>query len=250
MKKIFITAGLVASAAAFAQATGKVGVNTATPAATLEITPTTTNAADGATTNEGILIPRLTAARVAATAAPVVGTLVYVTNAPSGANATSFSDTTAGFYYWNGTIWTKMGAGAAGVANNLYTADGVLATARTVNQNNQNLTFTTGTGQMQINGTSNLMGAQYAKIRTQTLPMSAADWQANDYAVILTGSPTNAFSLPDPAAYTGRIIAFSNQTGGTLGISTYIPLNNSSIEGGKGFIVMSNGTNWVCIGGY
>ena len=36
---------------------GKVGVNTAVPKATLDITPSNANAAVGATTNEGVLIP-------------------------------------------------------------------------------------------------------------------------------------------------------------------------------------------------
>ncbi|MBT0574109.1 hypothetical protein N4238_11405 [Riemerella anatipestifer] len=55
---------------------GKVGINTDKPAATLEIQPSTVNLAG--TTNEGILAPKLSKTRVASIETPVEGTLVYV----------------------------------------------------------------------------------------------------------------------------------------------------------------------------
>ena len=63
MRKIIISLGLLAAGVAYAQ-TGKVGVNTSSPEATLDINPTTANAAATATTNEGILIPRLSRERI------------------------------------------------------------------------------------------------------------------------------------------------------------------------------------------
>lgn len=118
MKKIFITAALAGSAVAFAQ-TGKVGVNAATPQATLDIQPSAANAAATATTNEGLLIPRLTKARVAAITAAnrVEGTQVYVTDDVLATDNATFTGTGKGFYYYDAAAgrWVKMGAGTATV---------------------------------------------------------------------------------------------------------------------------------------
>lgn len=251
MKKIFITAALAGSAVAFAQS-GKVGVNESAPQATLDIKPTTVNAADGATTNEGILIPRLSAARVAATATPVVGTLVYVNTAPAGANAASFSDTTTGFYYWNGTIWTKMGAGTATVttASNGLTATGsnvtlggTLTQATTVNQANNNLTFTTGTGQFQVNGTTNMQGSVYHKTRAVTGAITSVN--ADDYMLIKTDSGAVSWNLgnqPD-----GRKICVFNNAPGTTGSTLTITPQPRGLYGGS--IYQNSGNCYISYGG-
>ena len=49
---------LATTSLAFAQS-GKVGINTNSPEATLDIKPSTANAAVSANTNEGVLIPRV-----------------------------------------------------------------------------------------------------------------------------------------------------------------------------------------------
>jgi len=54
---------------------------------------------DVSSTSKGILVPRMTAAQVAAISAPATGLLVYQT------------DGTAGFYYYNGSTWTIVGGG-------------------------------------------------------------------------------------------------------------------------------------------
>ena len=64
MKKNIILLGLLAGTSlAFAQS-GKVGVNTSNPEATLDIKPSAANAVTSATTNEGVLIPRVSKARL------------------------------------------------------------------------------------------------------------------------------------------------------------------------------------------
>lgn len=255
MKKIFISCALVASAAAFAQSTGKVGINTTTasqPQATLDIRPTATNLAG--TTNEGILIPRLTAARTAATAAPVTGTLVYVTDAPASA---SFSDTTPGFYYWNGTIWTKMGSGggAGGGDTSLYTNDGTLTSNRIVTEGANNLTFN-GTGRTTVNSTFATGGAVYGKTRVHTAAaLTPTDWAADDYNLVITTAiaSTTQISLPDATAMPGRIVSLTNQAGsGRTFVATTAnrPQNTSTIGAGKGTLYISDGTTWQILGGY
>jgi len=55
---------------------------------------------DITSTTSGLLIPRMTAAQKTAIAAPATGLLIYQT------------DATAGFYYFNGTIWVMLGGQA------------------------------------------------------------------------------------------------------------------------------------------
>lgn len=80
---------------------GQVGVGTTTPQATMDIT----------SSNDGILIPRiaLTATNVATVLTPTVSELVYnTTTSVPGPN-----QVTPGFYYWDGSLWVRIGSGAS-----------------------------------------------------------------------------------------------------------------------------------------
>ncbi|MDR7694772.1 hypothetical protein D1000_07545 [Riemerella anatipestifer] len=113
----FLGLGLVA----YGQS-GKVGVNTSSPRATLDVQPSATNSQDNSKTNEGILAPKLSKTRVASIEAPVEGTLVYVIddanktngtiNAYTGADPKVAKITEKGYYYYNGTEWVKSTAGS------------------------------------------------------------------------------------------------------------------------------------------
>lgn len=84
-------------------ANAQVGVNTTSPQAALDVTSST----------QGFLLPRvaLTSTTIQApvvnpTAAPlVVSTLVY--------NNNTAGDVTPGYYYWNGTVWVRLGSGTS-----------------------------------------------------------------------------------------------------------------------------------------
>ncbi|EKB54235.1 hypothetical protein [Bergeyella zoohelcum] len=98
---------------------GKVGVNTIEPSATMDIRPSTANAQKEATTNEGIIAPKLSKTRIANIATPVEGTLVYATDdATSLISAYTGNDpkvakiTEKGYYFYNGTEWVKAGSDA------------------------------------------------------------------------------------------------------------------------------------------
>ncbi|MEC5394911.1 hypothetical protein [Bergeyella sp. RCAD1439] len=99
---------------------GKMGINTSSPKATLEVQPSAVNLGDTATTNEGIIAPKLSKTRIAAIANPIEGTLVYATDedaskisAYAGDNAKVAKITEKGYYYYNGTEWVKStGSGA------------------------------------------------------------------------------------------------------------------------------------------
>ncbi|VDH04579.1 hypothetical protein [Bergeyella zoohelcum] len=96
---------------------GKVGVNTITPSATMDIRPSTANAQKEATTNEGIIAPKLSKTRIANIETPVEGTLVYATDeTTSPISAYTGGDTKVakiaekGYYFYNGTEWVKAGS--------------------------------------------------------------------------------------------------------------------------------------------
>jgi len=115
MRKNIILLGLLATTSlAFAQ-TGKVGVNTSNPEATLDIKPSAANAVTSATTNEGILIPRVSRDRLKsiATANLKESTLVYVDNISGTINPVTSNVTSKGFYYYSTTDskWVKIAEG-------------------------------------------------------------------------------------------------------------------------------------------
>ncbi|HAO07606.1 MAG TPA: hypothetical protein DCQ50_11570 [Chryseobacterium sp.] len=91
---------------------GKVGINTTSPNATLDVAgnPTDVNAADG------ILAPRLTGDELKAKdvlyGTDQTGTLVYITAAVSNATTKTANITQAGYYYFDGSIWQKVNTGA------------------------------------------------------------------------------------------------------------------------------------------
>lgn len=122
MKKIYTVLAIAVTGFAFAQSTAKIGVNTSTPSATLDIQPTATNAATSATTVEGVLVPRVSRLRAAnmGTAVPE-STLVYINSIADGSLAgTTVNVNETGFYYFKGGVWTKVG-GAVSSAKNVVT---------------------------------------------------------------------------------------------------------------------------------
>lgn len=79
MKKIlFLTLGL-SSILGYTQ-NGRVGINSYNPQATLEIMPNSENSKEDATSNEGLLIPRLSKNRVSKINSPQESTMIYITD--------------------------------------------------------------------------------------------------------------------------------------------------------------------------
>ncbi|MDY6025862.1 MAG: hypothetical protein SPI78_06390, partial [Bergeyella zoohelcum] len=98
---------------------GKVGINTVTPSATMDVQPNSDNARVEAKTNEGIIAPKLSKTRIANIEAPVEGTLVYATDANYASVGNTAVDTRVakitekGYYFYNGTEWVKAGSDSA-----------------------------------------------------------------------------------------------------------------------------------------
>jgi hypothetical protein len=93
MKTIFTLCFVLIASIIFGQ-TNNVGIGTTTPNATAML--------DVSSTTKGILIPRMTAVQKSAISSPATGLLIYQT------------DGTPGFYYYNGSAWGLVGAGATG----------------------------------------------------------------------------------------------------------------------------------------
>lgn len=89
----------------------QVGINTTNPLVTMHVESTST----GASTAEGLLVPRLTLAQLISKDSKYLplhdGTLIYITDI-TGGNGGSGSKTqnvnATGYYYFNGTEWAQM----------------------------------------------------------------------------------------------------------------------------------------------
>ena len=112
MKRIMIIVASLSGLVSYAQSRecAKVGINTTTPQATMEVQVGASNLTG--TTNEGIIAPRLSKERIANIENPVEGTLLYATDnvyAPAVENATiseRVADITEkGYYFYNGSKW-------------------------------------------------------------------------------------------------------------------------------------------------
>lgn len=112
MKRIMIIVASLSGLVSYAQSreSAKVGINTTTPQATMEVQVGASNLTG--TTNEGIIAPRLSKERIANIENPVEGTLLYATDnvyAPAVVDATiseRVADITEkGYYFYNGSKW-------------------------------------------------------------------------------------------------------------------------------------------------
>lgn len=136
-KRIIIISALISFSFAYAQ----VAVNATSPKATFDITAK--NPTGILSTAEGLLIPRVDRQKAQSMAGVVTSTLIYVNNVGSGSQTgTAVNIDAVGYYYFDGTLWTKMSSGSSGKNTNIYTVNGNLSSNRTVSQTGKTLAFT------------------------------------------------------------------------------------------------------------
>lgn len=112
----------------------QVGVGTTLPEATLDVTATNLTGP----TVDGLLIPRVSRLRAQTMTGTPTSTLIYVNDVSTGtATGTTVNVTAVGFYFFNGTVWERLGSGVtnawnvtgnsglSGTTNFLGTTDGV-----------------------------------------------------------------------------------------------------------------------------
>ncbi|MCC3216369.1 hypothetical protein LIV57_13945 [Chryseobacterium sp. X308] len=196
MKKNLFVVGLLAT---FSLAKSQVGINTSTPTATLDVTAK--NSTGTGTTVEGLLIPRVDRQKAQSMTGVPVSTLIYVNSIATGTAAgTALNIDTVGYYYYNGTVWTKLHNPTNSTAANLYNTDGTLTANRTVTQGANTLAFTgTQTNSFSVDGT--------------TLSVDAA----NDRVGLGTATPDTKLTISTPDNSFGL-----NHTNGTVNLKTYI----------------------------
>lgn len=178
-KKLLLFSALLISFFGFSQ----VGINTTSPKATLDIKSSNT----GAGTAEGLIAPRLTGTQLkekdAVYLAAQTGAIVYITSSASPATAKTVNVTSAGYYFFDGSIWLK-------VATPALSGD-------TTNDSWVNQTGSVVLGS-QSNGTS---------ARTPGTEFVALD---NGRIGIGTASPTRRLEVIAPGDGTGTVSATSS----------------------------------------
>lgn len=184
------------------------------------------------------------------------GALVFVTAVDGTTTGKTVNVTAVGFYYYDGPSCTQkvVGGGGSATDTSIYLADGTLSTVRTVNQDNKNSTFTTGTARFIVNGTQQNTGAQYVKFRkASTSPLT---WNSDDYAIALefgSNFSGGGLSLPDATTNVGRMVYIGNSSGNTATFTTLntttSPRAGSTITTGTGFTYVSDGATWYVISG-
>lgn len=107
MKKMILLLGVAASQITLAQ----VGINTEAPKATLDVSAKPSDN----TKIDGFIAPRLTGDELKAKdglyVASQTGTIIYATSAANPTTAKTINVTSSGYYYFDGTLWIKIGTG-------------------------------------------------------------------------------------------------------------------------------------------
>lgn len=140
MKKIVLP--IVIALTAFSSKTyAQVGINTTTPASTLDMVAFN---ATGATTNvDGLLLPRVDRQRAQSMTGVPLSTLIYVNSIATGtATGTAVNITSIGNYYFDGTVWVKLNVGASATSFSVNNTS-----AGTFNVNDTTITIIPGTSQ-------------------------------------------------------------------------------------------------------
>lgn len=184
MKKVIVPI-LITFCAYSAEIDAQVGLNTANPAVTLDVTAKAPTG--NSKTSEGLLIPRVDRERAQNMTGVPTSTLVYIYSVTTGTQTgTTANVDAAGYYYYNGTIWAKLNSpAAAGV--NLYNTDGTLTGNRTVTQADKTLAFTgTAANAFSVDGATFSVNAASDKVGIGTTTpgqtLSVSDPSSNDIA--------------------------------------------------------------------
>lgn len=214
---------------------GRVGINTSTPKTTLDIA-----AKLGSTDADGLQAPRLTRAELTAKGNSVygtdqAGTIIYVSDITGGDVASQrVNITAAGYYFFDGNIWQKVGAGS-----DLYKDNGTLTSNRTVSQGTNTMAFTS----------SATSGTSHFTVDNSTLNVDAANHRVgigtNSPATKLeinSGSNAGAVKITDGTQGEGKVLtsdangvgtwrtmAFSSNVEGTWLINNSQAATNNSI---------------------
>ena len=195
LKRLLTMVALVLMTAAsnpiFSQ--NNIGINTTTPHASAAL--------DVQSTTQGMLIPRMNATQRGLIATPATGLLVYQTDAPTG------------FYFYDGTTWTLLGATAQAYSGILPVANGGTGAASLTGlvlgngtnamtglsgtHSGETINWNNTTGNWQITGTSSLALGKNAGLVTQGNTAvaigSSAGYSAQGQSAVAMGYGAGSF---------------------------------------------------------
>ncbi|REC79535.1 hypothetical protein DRF60_06855 [Chryseobacterium elymi] len=232
MKKYLLSGAFLLPLFCYAQ----VGINIPSPASTLDITAK--NATGTTADVDGLLVPRVDRQRAQSMTGTPVSTLIYVNSIATGTQAGTAANIDAvGYYYYDGTVWTKLNTPV-----NIYTSNGTLAASRTVTTAGNQLSFTNGTNSVII-GTTGTMGLVSAT------GSSRGAFQANGGSAVLnmfvdnngaaqittSGTSTsmniNAISANPVNIHTNNTNRMAVTGAGDVGIGTQTPQKKLHVNG-------------------
>ncbi|WP_426477894.1 hypothetical protein ACP3T3_22365 [Chryseobacterium sp. CBSDS_008] len=236
IRKFFFTSLLGVAVSAY----GQIGINTTSPASTLDINAKNTT---GTSTNvDGVLITRVDRQRAQSMTSVPTSTLIYVNNIATGTQTgTALNIDTVGYYYYNGTAWVKLHNPTNATDTNIYNTNGTLTGNRTVTQGANTLAFTgTATNAFSVDGKSFSVDAANGRVGIGTIAPSSVLSVQNT-----AGSTTNTFSvgidncgIPCSQGISKNIALYNlNGTGGQFAGLDFIPstsatgLSGASITG-------------------
>lgn len=179
----------------------QVGIGTASPASTLDITAT--NPTGTSTNVDGILIPRVDRQRAQSMTSITTSTMIFVNNIATGtATGTTINVTSTGFYFYDGSVWQKIKTGTSNewsINGNSGTNGGNITTAGT------NFIGTTDAQNIDFKTNNNFVG------RFSTL----GEFFVGTLNTVLTGDLCNSVGN---ATFPWALNGYSNQNGaGTYG---------------------------------
>ncbi|GAA5087227.1 hypothetical protein GCM10023210_09990 [Chryseobacterium ginsengisoli] len=221
MKNIILMAGALVLTSANVEA--QIGVNTATPKSTMDISAKRDSGGNITDNTQifGLMAPRITRAELtsntATYAADQRGALIYITDVSGGDTSGQRANINAiGYYFFNGSTWQKV------VSDNIYTANGSLTGYRTLNLNGNTLNFQ-GTEQKTSWGSTG--GMAIGNSQTGTGEASLAFYGGgnsnffiqqfyNGYTQMLTSGNSNSLLIGTHATTSSAPINFSTSSGG------------------------------------
>ncbi|MCC3216372.1 hypothetical protein LIV57_13960 [Chryseobacterium sp. X308] len=250
-KKLFLT-GLLTTFSLVAKS--QVGVNTAAPSATLDVTAK--NSTGTGTAVEGILIPRVDRQKAQSMTGVPVSTLIYVNSIATGTNTgTALNIDAVGYYYYNGTVWTKLTNPI-----NIYNADGTLTGNRTVTQGANTLAFTgtqanafsvdgntlsvdaannrvgigtvSPTSKLVVKGTNAQPSAMGTANTNATFRVDGDTSHSLDFGTYTT-TPFGSYISSQNKASAATLPLVLNPAGGNVGIGVNAPTSKLHVEGSQ-----------------
>ncbi|MBB4805931.1 hypothetical protein HNP38_001203 [Chryseobacterium defluvii] len=220
----------------------QVGISNSTPAATLDITAKN---ATGTTSNvDGMLIPRVDRERAQSMTSIPTSTLIYVNSIATGSlGGTAVNIDTVGYYYFNGSVWTKLDT-----SFNIYNSDGTLSGNRQVNMGTNTLFFQNGSNRINFNHTVtdaniNMSAVTRANIRLAAGFGAAASnlsifQDINSSGQILVSGASSGLYVGSTTGSTSPVhlatngaIALTAINGGNVGVGTITPQRKLHVNG-------------------